>query len=255
MIGDITLDQLITQIGWPAILVIARVMGIFSILPVFGDTIIPVRFRAAMGVSFGIAFAVFLSPQGTITHLTFPVTALITEILVGVSIGLGFRLMVHAIQTAGAIAAQSFALSQIAGALNNEPLPAVGYFMLLSSLSLLLALGFGENLVALVAQSFQIWPTGFIPNGGQLVAIFLPLVAFSFSLALKLAIPFCTVSLLYNVILGAANKVMPQLMVMLVGAPVGMLAILGVLAIAGPLIAGIWVKTVFSMLDLTWVKQ
>lgn len=249
------LTTYLAQFGWPTLAIIARISAIFSMMPVFGDALVPMRFRLAIGVVFGATFA-FQGPSGALPENPLdPSALLIREITIGVCIGLGFRVIVHALQTCATIAAQSFAVSQMAGAINGEPIPAVGYFLFLSSMALLLTLGFGEHLVGIIQRSFILFPLGADFSADDISYRFVTLVEFSFDLAVQLAIPFCAVSLFYNVVLGAANKVMPQLMVMLVGAPVGMLAMLVMLGLTVPLIATTWSNTIFDIVTLNWIAK
>lgn len=245
--------KLIEEFGWPAFAIVARTLAMCALMPVVGEAMIPMRFRLALGCVFGISIVFDQIAGGQTLQDTPPLQLLFFEIFIGVCIGIGFRLIVHAIQTTAAIAAQSFSVAQMAGAINGEPLPAVGYFLLLGCLCGLLSLGFGESLFMIIQSSFVILPLGSVPTPTRLGENFLALTQFSFDLALNLALPFCAVSLFYNFIMGALNKVMPQLMVMLVGAPIGMLALLLLLTVASPVIINVWAQNFIGLYDLRWL--
>ena len=65
-------------------------------------------------------------------------------------------------------------------------------------------------------------------------------MAQSFALAFALAAPFVIGSVVYNVALGIINRAMPQLSVILVGAPALTAASLLLMMVAVPLMLAVW---------------
>lgn len=222
--------------------VFLRVGACFMVLPGFGEQMIPMRVR--LGAA--LAFTVFLTPtmQGVIgqANVIPPVTTFLSEAVAGLLLGLALRLIVHALQIAGTIAAQSTSLSQIMGGATPDPLPAMGAILMLGGLTLAVLSGLHIHLVETFMRSYDILPFGDLPGPRDVASWGVAKVSDSFALAMSLAAPFLIASLLYNVALGVINKAMPQLMVAFVGAPAITWGGLFLLLITTPFILPIWLE-------------
>ncbi|MEJ6390136.1 flagellar biosynthetic protein FliR [Gymnodinialimonas ulvae] len=225
-----------------AVAVFLRIGACFMVLPGFGEQMIPIRIR--LGVA--LAFTVFLTPmlQGTLGQIDVlpPTTAFFSEAISGLIIGLALRLLVHALQIAGTIAAQSTSLSQIMGGATPDPLPAMGAILMLGGLTLAVLSGLHLHLVQTFLRSYEILPFGDLPGPRDLAGWGVAQVSSSFSLAMSLAAPFLIASLLYNVALGVINKAMPQLMVAFVGAPAITWGGMVLLLVTTPFILPVWLN-------------
>lgn len=241
-----TLAELATlmQINfWHAAFVFLRVGALVSVLPAFGERSVPARVKLIVALSFTLVISSALPPFigspdfPTITKFT------LTETIIGLSIGLSIRLFVLALQTAGAIAAQSTSLSQLLGGAAADPLPAMGYVLVVGGLALAMMTGLHVRVVEVVILSYSVFPPGQFPVASILTEWGTTRVAQAFILAFTLSAPFLVASLIYNVALGVINKAMPQLMVAFVGAPAITLGGLILLFLTAPLLLSVWVAT------------
>lgn len=170
----------------------------------------------------------------------FAVLAL-SESIVGLAMGLGVRLFVLALQTAGSIAAQATSLAQILGGAGVEPIPALGYILVVAGLALAVMSGLHVQAVQMMIGSYNVFPVGQFADSSLLSQWGVTRVAQAFSLAFTLAAPFLVASLVYNLALGAINRAMPQLMVAFVGAPVITWGALFLLFVSAPFMLVVWV--------------
>lgn len=222
-----------------AALVFFRIGAVVSVMPGIGTQSVPLRIKLVLALALTAFFTVLLHDPGR------PVPALstlvlITETIIGLAIGLAFRLMIFALHTAGTIAAQSTSLSQIFGNASVEPMPAIGHVLVVGGLALLFLTGAHLTFLATLAGFYDLWPIGARPEPGDLAMWMSQHVSQTFALAFRLAVPFVILSMLYNVTLGVINKAMPQLMVSFVGAPVITLGGLAFLALAAPYMLAHW---------------
>lgn len=157
-------------------------------------------------------------------------------------IGLGVRLFILSLQTAGAIAAQSTSLSQIMGGAAIEPLPAMGHVLTIGAFALAVMTGLHVKAAQLLIHSYVILPIGLFLAPNHVADWGLSQVAYAFELAFLLAAPFVIMSILYNLALGVINKAMPQLMVAFVGAPLITLGGLFLLFLVAPLMLSVWLS-------------
>ena len=199
----------------------ARVSGLVLVAPVFSARLIPVSLRTAIVV----VLTVLLSPVA-LSHLSAPPaltpTALLSETLIGFAIGMGAAIFVGAAEAAGELLAIQIGLS---GAAIMDPLtqtqgPALGQFLNLYSVALLLA--FNAHLVMLdaLAASLQHVPVGSaidMPAGASALA---SLGSTLFALGLRFAAPVVAVVLIGNVALAVLSRAAPQLNILSLAFPV-----------------------------------
>lgn len=238
------MTELLAQVQdelWLGFLVFVRVSAVVSLLPAFGERTVPMRIKLVVAIAFTaiVAPAILQNPPPASTSTL--ALLIFTETLSGVLIGLGLRLFILALQTAGAIAAQSTSLSQILGGAAIEPLPAIGYILTVAAIALAAMTGLHVKAAELMILSYDLLPIGLFAGGSDVADWGVAQVGRAFSLAFVLAAPFVIMSVLYNLALGVINKAMPQLMVAFVGAPVITLGGLFILFLAAPSMLSVWV--------------
>jgi len=227
-----------------------RVSAFFSLLPGFGETTVPVRVK--LGVAGAFTFIVY--PMVPLDGLptSWPPEVLVgfilTEAAVGLLFGIGMRLLLLGLQTAGTIAAQSTSLSQVFGNAGAEPMPAMGHVLLVGGIALAMISGLHVKAAALFVASYNLFPMGQILPGAGTADWGVAQVAHAFRLAFTLAVPFVIMSMLYNLALGVINKAMPQLMVAFVGAPAITLGGLFLLFLSAPIMLQVWFSAVDAYL-------
>ncbi|MGB7240843.1 MAG: flagellar biosynthetic protein FliR [Sulfitobacter sp.] len=242
------LTPVIQSMLWHGFVVFLRVAAVAALLPAFGEQSVPVRIKLAIALAFTSIIAPAVTPAVADPNFSMAARLILTEILTGLAMGLGLRLLVLALQTAGAIAAQSTSLSQILGGAAAEPLPAIGYVLIVASIALAVMSGLHVKAAQLVILSYDVLPMGQFPDASILSEWGVAQVSRAFALAFTLAAPFVILSVLYNLALGVINKAMPQLMVAFVGAPLITAGGLAMLCIASPMILGVWMAALDGFL-------
>ncbi|WP_176248862.1 MULTISPECIES: flagellar biosynthetic protein FliR [unclassified Sulfitobacter] len=226
--------------AWHVFIVFLRVGGFVSLLPAFGETVIPARVKIFIIFSFTLIVAPAVATAAQPTRIDSYFGYALAETVNGLLLGIGMRLFIHALQTAGSIAAQSTSLSQILGGAAAEPVPAMGYIFVFAAFALAVTAGLHVKAAQLLIFSYQFLPGGTYPNAADLSMWGVHRVSMAFSLAFSLSAPFVVLSLIYNLALGAINKAMPQLMVAFVGAPLITAGGLFMLYIATPVLLQTW---------------
>lgn len=227
---------------WHGLIVFLRTGAVVALLPAFGEQSVPARIKLILALSFTMIVAPaveFSSFSNTPSDLAF---LAMTEVASGLIIGLGIRLFILALQTAGAIAAQSTSLSQLLGGAAVEPLAAIGYVLMFGGMALAVIAGLHIKAAELLILSFDFLPIGRFAGGGDVGEWGTKQVSKAFALAFTLSAPFILVSVLYNLMLGVINKAMPQLMVAFVGAPLITAGGLFILCLAAPVMLAVWLQ-------------
>jgi flagellar biosynthetic protein FliR len=250
------MSDLITQLNsltgiganllWLGLMVFMRVGSAMSLLPAFGEQAVPQRVRLVLALAFTVVVAptVQIAPDPAKAG----VVSLLIEVVIGLILGIGLRLFIFALQTAGAMAAQATTLSQMFGDAGPEPLPAIGNLLVMAGLAIAVATGLHVRAAELMILSYQILPAGHVPGAQDVARWGLSQISHMFSLAFCLAAPFTIAALLYNVALGIINRAMPALMVSMIGAPVLTAGGLVLMVLAVPLGLVLWAQALHGFL-------
>ena len=218
--------------------VFTRIGAIVGLLPGFGERAIPARVRLATAIAFtaivwpvvtpGLANPGALSggigPIGDLTSGTGAPTSLgrllMAEAVAGLMLGVAIRMLLWAMQFAGSIAAQATSVLQIFGSgATPDPMPAIGNLLTMAAITLAVVSELHIKAALVMIGSYEILPLGVFPVAGDLAQWGVARAAAAFGLAFSLAAPFLILGLVYNIALGAISRAMPQLMVVLIGAP------------------------------------
>jgi flagellar biosynthesis protein FliR len=241
LIADLsTLLGLAQGIAWAAALAFVRIGAMVALMPGLGDPSVPQRIKLALVVAFTLVVAPILADRMGQGGPGPSLLALGGEVVAGLLLGIGMRLFVAALQTAAAMIAQATTLSQLFAGAAPEPQPAIGNLFLFAGIALAMAAGLHVKAAELVLLSYDILPAGTHLAAGAAADWGLALIGKTFALAFSLAAPFVIASLIYNLAIGAINRAMPALMVSMVGAPALTLGALAMMAIATPVILGVW---------------
>lgn len=228
-------------------LIFLRVVAFVASAPVLADMRIPVRVKLALGLAL-TALLVPLIPPGPLPNGAALLAGVISETLLGLFWGgtIGFTLI--ALKMAGSVIANAVSLSQLFAGADPEPLPVVGNLLLFAGLALACMAGLPIQLVAFLALSFEIAPPGHVPAPDtvlQAAVMSAEVIVF----AVQLALPVLALSLIYNLSLGAINRVMPQLMVVMIGAPALSAGVLLLLLLLLEHILVGWIGFTFEFLE------
>lgn len=249
-----TLLQLVNEIFWHGFTVFLRMAAIASLLPGFGEQSVPTRVKLA----FALALTVVVAPAvpiasssalSSIGEIGDAALLILAEVSAGLIIGIGIRLFILALQTAGSIAAQATSLSQVLGGAAVDPLPAMGYILIIAGMALAAMSGLHVRAAELLLLSYEFFPLGRFLEASIVSDWGVSQVARAFELAFTLAAPFIILSVLYNFALGAINRAMPQLMVAFVGAPVITLGGLALLMVSAPYMLSVWLDALHGFMS------
>lgn len=225
------------QLLWQGFVVFLRIGAVMTLLPAFGEQSVPMRIKLVLGFAFTAIVAPATPTAPDETNMAW---LILTETGIGLMIGIGIRMFIFALQTAGSMAAQATSLAQIFGGAATEPMPAMGHILVIAGLALSVTLGLHVRVAELLIWSYDTFPMGVLPAPGSVSTWGITQVANAFSLAFALAAPFVIISVLYNLTLGVINRAMPQLMVAFVGAPVITAGGLFLLFALSPLMLSHW---------------
>ena len=173
------------------ILVFARVGTLTMLMPGIGETMIVARARLALALLLTLVLFPVVRPNlpPLPGGLASPAMAgaLIGEIFVGFTIGLAARIIIAALQTAGAIVAQELGLAyaQTVNPAFGGTDASIGNFLTITGLALIFATDLHHLAIAAIAASYMVIPAGAIPSVGDAAALATRAAVQGFALAVQ----------------------------------------------------------------------
>lgn len=201
-----------------AALVFVRLGAVIALMPGVGEAIVPARVKLALSLLLTAALTPIVAASAPVQPTALPL-AILSEAVIGLGLGLMFRLMIVALNIAAVIIAQSTSLAQMFPGIAGEASTASANLMSYVALALFLAGGFHVKIVESLIAFYDLVPLGAQAPLRDLAHGFVSAVSRTTSTAFSLAAGFVVVSLIYNFGIGLANRAMPQLMLTMIAAP------------------------------------
>ncbi len=228
-----------------AALLLLRLTGLLWIAPMFSSRSIPMSIRTAVLVVMTILLwpVAVAMPGAASAHVT--ASTMTTELLVGLTLGLGAAVFIGAAEATGDMLAVQMGLSgaNVVDPMSETQLPVLGQFLgLFVTVLILSSDGHVMILSALRGSLEVVAPGGSVdPSGGAFAVI--RLGSTLLLLGLRFAAPVIAAMMIGNVTLGILARTVPQLNVLMAAFPIQIALGLFTLAVSLPLIAsgfGAW---------------
>ena len=223
------------------ILVFARLGGAIMVLPGFGEVTIPARMRLGLALALSVIMLPLLAdvlppPPGNLAGLA---GVLIQELMIGIAIGSFGRLLVTGLQVGGTIIAYNTGLgsAQMFDPNAQQQGAITGAFMTTIGVTLLFTSNLHHVMLLALADSYVVFVPGAPFPAGDFAMVASRLVADSFRLGLRIALPVMIISMLIYLSMGLMARLMPQIQVFFIALPVQLLV--GFLVLAATLLAGL----------------
>jgi len=220
------------------VLLLVRPGVLLLVAPVFGGTFAPVHVKIGLTLLIAIALASSV-PVPAPADGTLPVVLLaMREAAIGFALGLSIKAFVAAIELAGHLAGFQLGLSYSAivdplGGVRNNLIATL--YVNLALVAFLLVNGHHAFLRALAA-SYERVPIGGGQLGASLLTTTIELLGLIFVLGTRLAAPLVLVLIVIEIAMGLLSRAAPMLNIMVVGAPLRLLAGLIVLGLTVPVV-------------------
>ncbi|MEN6415535.1 MAG: flagellar biosynthetic protein FliR [Armatimonadota bacterium] len=228
------------------LLVLARVGGIFTSAPIFGNVNVTVQVRVCVALSLTFVFLPMAQAGSVSPDMLQFFFAIIKETLIGVLMGFLASLMFAAIQMAGSYIDLSMGLgfAQVVDPMTKQSGAVIGQLQNLAATLVFLAVNGHHMMITGLAESFSILPLGQMQFSPESAAGMLGMFATIFMAALRIAAPVVGAIFLTDVSLGILARTVPQLNVFIVGFPakltVGLFVVIAVLPIAIGVMVGLF---------------
>ncbi|BBO88287.1 flagellar biosynthetic protein FliR [Desulfosarcina ovata] len=220
------------------LLIFLRVAGIVFSAPILDTSSIPATFKA--GLALAVSILMFPTIRMTVNlgdlNLIILTFGVISEVGIGVTIGLSVKLLFAGIQLAGQIAGyqMGFAIANVVDPATSTQVPILGQFYNLTAMLIFLSINAHHMFFSALVESYSIIPPLFIHIGPQLVSKMMKLAANMFVVAIKVGAPLIAVMLITSVGLGLVARTVPQMNIFIVAMPLKIVIGLFFMMISAP---------------------
>jgi flagellar biosynthesis protein FliR len=209
------------------LLVFARIGTMIMLMPGLGEVNIPTRIR--LGIA--LALTLILLPlhraayQINLENLAPLPVLLVHEILVGLILGATARVTISALTVAGSVIAQQLGLGFVTAVdpTQGQQGIVVGNLLTILGITLVFATDLHHLVIAALTESYTIFKPGELIPSGDVASLATRTFALAFKVGVQLSAPFLVFGLVFNLGLGVLARLMPQMQVYFVGAPLSIL--------------------------------
>src|SRR3954447_20910857 len=223
-------------------LAFARVGAMVMLLPGLGESNIPTRIKLSIAL---LLTLVILPLHRNAYHvdmqsLTALLVLMLHEIVIGIVLGATARVTLSALQVAGAVIAQQMGLGFVTAVdpTQGQQGVLVGNFLTMLGVTMLFATDSHHLVIAALSDSYKVFAPGELVPSGDVASLATRAFAAAFKLGLQLSAPFLVFGLVFNIGLGVLARLMPQMQVYFVGAPLSILVGFIILALVISAIMG-----------------
>lgn len=223
------LEQLVGQVGCLG----ARMSGALIFAPFLGSNSIPPRIKAGLALALtALLYPAYASHMPSIGDAGGWAAVIVSEVVVGLLIGLGANLVFEALQVAGHVIGMQmgFSLVNIIDPQSQVETPVLGMFHHTIGLLIFLQLNVHHALLRSLGRSLEFMPPGAFVLNASATGQFLKLSTVMWVLGVRIAAPVLAATLLTDIALGFLSKASPNFPALVVGLSVKSIVGLVVLA-------------------------
>jgi flagellar biosynthetic protein FliR len=208
-------------------LAFARIGAMVMLLPGLGEVNIPVRIKLATA----LLLTMIVLPlhrqayQVDLQALSPLLVMMVHEIVIGIVLGATARVTLSALQVAGSVIAQQMGLGFVTAVdpTQGQQGVLIGNFLTMLGVTLLFSTDSHHLVIAALSDSYKIFAPGEVIPSGDVASLATRAFAAAFKIGLQLSAPFLVLGLGFNIGLGVLARLMPQMQVYFVGAPLSIL--------------------------------
>ncbi len=199
-----------------------RFSALFIAVPIFSHKNIPMQIKAAMAFFFTIVFYSSMPPLQIAINLPTIVLAILSEFMLGLSVGIILQIAYNVITFAGGIISfmMGFSMASAIDPQTGVSMPIISQFLSLMGLMVLLSLDLHHWVLLFVDSSLKAVPLGGFILREDLFRYIINAASNMFMVGFMIAFPIVALSWLADVIFGMLMKTMPQFNLLVIGFPI-----------------------------------
>ena len=215
-------------------LIFARLGAFFMSMPGLSESFTPSTPRLGFSLLVSIALFPTLSAgmPGEPASLFGMTAQLVSELVIGLALGVLLRLFMAALAVAGEIISLQTTLSfaQTTNPLQAQPTTSVTTFLTIFGLTTIFASGLHLFFIAGIVHSYAVFPAGHGVPMASFNTLFVQTLSEVYELGVQMSAPVIVFSLVFNIATGLIARVMPQFQIFALSSPLSVLLGLSLLS-------------------------
>ncbi|MBX9658785.1 MAG: flagellar biosynthetic protein FliR [Nitrospiraceae bacterium] len=234
------------------LVLISRIGGLLAALPVFSGRTIPVKVKLGLVLTLSLMLAPSIPMPTVSLDPVLLVGGMLSEMAIGVTIGLAVRLMFGALEVAGELLGiqMGFGAVHLFDPTTSQQTPMVAQFFTMLASLIFLSLNAHLFAMATIIHSYEAIPAFGAHLSSHLGEEILLLSQRMFTIGLKLSAPVLITILLINVLMALLGRAVPQVQVFVLSFPITIAGGLLVLSLGMPFSVAL-IGSEFEQLQLT----
>ena len=215
------------QVSYPQVqqflLVFLRVTAILMSLPIFSGNNVPNMFKAGLALALSLVIfpVIDLTALPDMSGWVFVTMGVVSEVLLGLSIGLAIRLIMAGIQMAGQVSGyqMGLAIANIMDPATSMQTPILAQAFNLMAMLIFLAIDAHHWFFRAMVESFTLIPPFQFVLSSSFIGYLMGMAGNMFIIALKIGAPVIVVLILTSVSFGLMARTVPQMNIFIVAMP------------------------------------
>jgi flagellar biosynthetic protein FliR len=234
-------------------LVLARTGALVATAPIFGSLALPRRVKALLAVMLSLLVTpIYLNASlPPVDNLPEYLRLMVSEVLIGLLLGLGIQILFSGIQVAGQVVSQmsGLSLAEVADPAFNEDASVFSQLFYFLALAVFIAVGGHRIVTEALLETFAWAPPGQAALGDTFVEVLTNITTQSFVLGIRAAAPLLAALLLTTIVLGLISRTLPQINIIAVGFGLSSMMLLGILFLSVGTIAWTFQDPILDVLQ------
>lgn len=233
-------------------LIVARITGLFILVPVFSSKNIPILAKTW----FIVFMSLLIVPTTVVGSLNFSNMLMIAyyiaiEIFNGLLIGSTVIISISAIYLAGTLIDMNigFSMVSVISPLDEDQMPVSANLYYIVLMLIFLLTDAHHAIIRVIVRSFDIVPLGEIFFSDLILSELIKVLTDAMELGVKIAMPIILTIVIANVILGILAKAMPGMNVFVIGMPFKIVIGLAVMIITMPFFFTLFTTLLDNMIN------
>lgn len=234
------------------LVLVSRIGGLLAALPVFSGRTIPIKVKLGLVLTLSLMLAPSIPMPTVPLDPVILAGGMLSEMTIGVTIGLAVRLMFGALEVAGELLGiqMGFGAVHLFDPATSQQTPMVAQFFTMLASLIFLSLNAHLFAMATIIHSYEAIPAFGAHLSSHLGEEILLLSQRMFTIGLKLSAPVLIAILLINVLMALLGRAVPQVQVFVLSFPITIAGGLLVLSLGMPFTVAL-IGSEFEQLQLT----
>lgn len=235
------------------LLVGGRIGGLFFTVPIFGSKNYPNTVKVGLILFLSILMAQYASidTQLSITSTLGFLALMVTEIIIGLFIGLLVTLFINFVYMAGNIIDYliGFSMVSVINPLDETQIPITSNILFIYSTLIFLSLNMHHRIILALVELFRVLPIGRLFDFNISLKYLMVIITDSLSLGVAIAAPFIITILVADFVLGMLSKAMPGMNIFILGMPFKIMVGITVFLFVIPLLFNLFGERISGAFD------